>query len=195
VYAKPLDFHWLAWDEEAVAARMRVVEREMALSNVPLVDSERLRWFMCTVMGDEKLIANMDRIFAGVQLADGDGILDGEEGSLTPAKILKYLHKGRYILTIRKNNLYVIRRELFYTLPSLGTFYGTYKSCHADPWFFNAEGQFRDLLYFSGISIYDYSTLAEEMSLQPANLWKEEDFFDLEGKLINPNSLYCVVRK
>jgi hypothetical protein len=193
IYAKPLDFHWLAWDEAAVAARMKVVEREMALSGIAMTDRERLRWFMCTILSDD-VLPNMDRIFADYRPCEAETILDGE-AALTPARLLQYIQRGRYILTIRKNNLYVVRRSLFYMIPSLGTFYGSLRAPDADPWWFNAEGQFRDACYYSGITIFDYSTLFEEYSLEPASAWDERKFFDGEGRLLNPMMLYCVVRR
>jgi hypothetical protein len=192
LYAKPLDFHWLAWNEEEVASRMKIVEKEMKLSAIEETDENKLKWFMCTVMGDEGIVANMDRIFADYQPYDGENILNG---GLNAAKLRDYLHRGRYILTIRKNNLYVIRRDLFYMIPALGNFYGSLRSNNSDAWWYNAEGQFRAACFYCGITVFDYSTLYEEYSLEPASQWDRAKFFDLEGNLINPNMLYCVVRK
>ena len=98
-------------------------------------------------------------------------------------------------MTIRKNNLYVVQRDLFHFVPTLGTMYGFLRSPHSDPWWFNAEGQFRDACYYSCMSIYEYSSPFEERSLEYPHKWVEADFFDVEGEVIHPRMVYCVVRK
>jgi len=112
----------------------------------------------------------------------------------TPHEIRSYLHDGRYILTLRKNNLYVIRRDLFHFIPTLGTMYGMLRSPQSDAWWFNAEGQFRDACYYSCVDVFEYSSEYEERSLVYPHQWKEADFFDLAGEVIHPRILFCVVR-
>jgi hypothetical protein len=191
IYAKPLDFHWLNWTEEEISQRLDRIREEMRLSNIEVNDTSLMKYFMCTIFSDD-VIPNMQLIFADYRPCESEAFLDGE---LTASRLKTYLHRGRYILTIRRNNLYVIRRSLFYMIPSLGTFYGFLRAPDADPWWLNAEGQFRDACFYSGITVFDYSTLYEEKSLEYPSQWNEADFFDLEGRLINPMMLYCVVRK
>ena len=191
IYAKPLDFHWLHWTEAQVAARMARINEELVESSIDLTPTNQLKYFMCTIMSDD-VLPNMERIFADYRPCETETVLDLE---LTPSRLLSFIKKGRYILTLRRNNLYVVRRSLFYMIPTLGTMYGFLRSPEADPWWFNAEGQFRDACYYSEMSIFDYSTLYEEKSLEYPNRWNEADFFDLQFRLINPMMLYCVVRK
>ena len=80
-------------------------------------------------------------------------------------------------------------------IPTLGSMYGFLRSPHSDNYWFNAEGQFRDACYYACLTVFDYSTLFEERSLEYAGAWKEEDFFDLEGNVLHPAMLYCVVRR
>ena len=191
IYAKPVDFHWLDWTDEEVGERMERIRSEMIRSEILVTDRSLLQYFMSTIISDTT-IPNLSRIFADYVLNDADR---PPIGSMNPATLHHYLHHGRYILTLRKNNLYIVRRSLFFLIPSLGTMYGLPRTPAADDYWFNAECQFRSACYFSGISIFDYSTLFEEKSLEYPSKWREADFFDLEFNLIHPAMLYCVVRK
>jgi hypothetical protein len=192
IYAKPVDFHWLTWTDQEVAARVERIKAEMERSNMTITDQSLLQYFMSTLLSDTT-IPNMSRIFADCVLNDADRLPLGAMNQ--SAALNHYIKTGRYILTIRKNNLYIVRRNLFYLIPSLGTSYGLPRTPAADDYWFNAECQFRSACYYAGLTIYDYSTLFEEKSLEYPSKWREADFFDLEFNLINPTMLYCVVRK
>lgn len=187
IYAKPIDFHWLQWTDEDVAKRVEAIRQEMALSNIEITPQNLLKYFMCTIISDD-LIPNLEFILADYTPSQTEIIPKDTE-------LNQYIKKGRYILTIRKNNLYIVRRDLFHLIPSLGTMYGFMKSPIADNYWFNAECQFRDACYYSCLSIFEYSTVFEEKSLEYPHHWNEANFFDLDFNIINPRMLYCVVRK
>lgn len=191
IYAKPVDFHWLSWTEEEVGRRLERIREEMRESQIAITDKDVLRYFMCTLISDD-LIPNLSFLMAEYVPSPTDGIMTV---SLNGKSVRDYLHHGRYILTIRKNNLYIVRRDLFHLIPTLGTMYGFMRSPIADDYWFNAEGQFRDACYYSCLSIFEYSTAFEEKSLAYPHQWNEADFFDLNFECIHPRMLYCVVRK
>lgn len=193
IYAKPVDFHWLDWSEEQVAERWNTVEEEVRADKGSAASSKDVfTYFMCTLWSDS-VIPNIPFITAEHVPSPLDS--NGANGPYTPAEIRRYLHEGRYILTIRKNNLYVIRRDLFHFLPTLGSMYGFLRSPGADAWWFNAEGQFRDACYYSCLSVFEYSSDFEERSLAYPAQWQEADFFDGLGEVLNPRMVYCVVRR
>jgi hypothetical protein len=100
---------------------------------------------------------------------------------------------GRYLLTFRKNNLYIVKRDYFHFIPSLGTMYGLFRAPTSDTYWFNAEGQFRSVCYFSCLTVYDYNSAFEDRSVETVH-WNAANFFDLEGNVMNPMMMYCVVR-
>lgn len=191
IYAKPVDFHWLAWTEDEIEQRLTRIRQEMVESNMETHARDVLRYFMCTVISDD-LIPNLAFLVAEHVPSPTDR---SEDIPISSSDLHHYLHHGRYILTIRKNNLYIVRRNLFHFLPTLGTMYGFMRSPIADNYWFNAEGQFRDACYYSCLSIFEYSTEFEEKSLAYPHQWNEADFFDLNFECIHPRMLYCVVRK
>jgi len=194
IYAKPVDFHWLNWTEEEVAKRVEDVKEEMEQSKIETSANTILNYFMCTILSDD-LIPNIQRIYASRYDCEGD-LLPHLQKEVSFEKALhQYITKGRYMLTLRKNNLYIVRRSLFYLIPSLGTMYGFHKSADSDNYWFNAEGQFRDACKYSCITLYDYGTAFEETSLEYGNKWIHAKFFDPNFNCINPYMLYCVVRR
>lgn len=189
IYAKPVDFHWLDWSEEDVARRLQVVKEELVASQMAVNDKEIFKYFMSTLWSDA-VIPNLAFISVEHVPSPTDSVIP-----VLAEEVRRYIHDGRYILTIRKNNLYVVRRDLFHFVPTLGTMYGFLRSPHSDAWWFNAEGQFRDACYYSCLSVFEYSSPFEERSLEYAHKWVEADFFDMAGDIIHPRMVYCVVRK
>jgi hypothetical protein len=189
IYVRPVDFHWLEWSEEEIAARWDTVKEEMRVSGMSQQAEDVFRYFMCTLWSDTVIPNVLHMMTEWVPSPLGASVPP------TPAAIRSYVKEGRYMLTLRKNNLYVVRRELFHFLPTLGTMYGMLRSPHADAWWFNAEGQFRDACYYSCVDVFEYSSEFEERSLVYPHQWKEEDFFDTAGEVLHPRSLFCVVRR
>jgi hypothetical protein len=189
IYTKPVDFHWLAWTEDQIATRMETIKEELRLSKKDTSSQSIVTYFMATLLSDD-VLPNVERINASYQPNPTERALPD-----SPSSLREYLHKGRYMLTLRKNNLYIAPRECFYMIPSLAHSYGLYRSPYSDNYWFNAEGQFRDACYYSCVSVFDYTTDFEEKSLEYANAWNEATFFDLDFNVINPHMLYCVVRK
>ena len=186
IFAKPVDFHWLHWTVEDVVDRMQRVATALGR---PVEDPSVFQLFMSTLWSDDVLV-NAKEIMADNQPPPKPVIW------VHPAEILEYVQRGAYLLTLRRNNLYVIRRSLFSLLPaSLGLMYGTFRTPHSDDYWFNAEGQFRGVCYEAGLAVYDYSTVFEEKSLEYAHAWQEDLFFNADGELRRSDMLYCVVRK
>lgn len=183
IYNKPVDFHWLNWTDEEISLRLDRIRS--AFTEISTKDL--FMYFMNTIISDD-LIPNVKELMAEYCPCATEPIID-----LTPNALGKYIREGRYILTIRRNNLYVVRRDLFCLIPSLSTMYGTLTSPYSDAYWFNAECQFRSACYHSCLTIFDYNTLLEDRSLQYVHEWNENDFFT--AGVCNPNMLFCVVRK
>jgi len=191
IYTKPVDFHWLNWTEDEIAVRLDRIKAELVLCKIDRTAENLLRYFMCTVLSDD-VIPNIQHIWADYGPCPTETILSSE---LTASRLHTYIKEGRYMLTLRKNNLYIVRRELFYMIPTLGTFYGFARAPTADSYFFNAECQFRSACYYSCITMFDYGSLYEDRSVAAVHAWNEADFFDQDGNMLNNRALYCVVRK
>lgn len=98
----------------------------------------------------------------------------------TAAELNDYIKNGAYILTIRVNNLYIVRRDNFYLIPSISAIYGLLKFPYNDNYWFN-----------SGLSIFNYNTLFEDKALYQ---YDKSRYFDSEFNIINSEMLYCMIR-
>jgi hypothetical protein len=190
VITKPMDFHWLQWSDADVEQRMNVIQRKLAEEGMDSGPKNVFSYFMSTVLSDD-LIPNLKQLLIGY--LPSHNASKGEVPS-TPHQLNKYLRTGKYILTVRKNLVYVVRRSLFHMIPSLASLYGTFRSPHSDHCWFNAECQFQGACYHSGLTSHEYSSAFEELPIEQREAWKESDYFDADFNCRHAYMLYCVVR-
>jgi hypothetical protein len=184
LFAKPVDFHWLGWSEADIDARLGRLRDHMATHSIPETPETVLQLFMGTVL-DDGLMKNITNLCGEYKKSKGAVVPS------TAAEYREYLHHGSYILTYRANNLYIVRRDLFHLLPSVGPMYGLLPTPSHDDYWFNAENQFQSTCYYSGLSIHDYNTLFEDKCLYD---YDEKRYFDSEYHILNPFMVYCLVR-
>ena len=190
VIAKPLDFHWLRWSDDDVEKRMNVIRQKLVELGMDNGAKNVFSYFMGTVLSDD-LIPNMKQLRIGYLSSHTAGKQDVPS---TAHQLNKYLRSGKYILTVRKNLVYVVRRSLFHMIPALASLYGTFRSPHSDDCWFNAECQFQGACYHSGLSSHEYSSTFEELPIEQRSSWKERDYFDEDFNCLHSHMLYCVVR-
>jgi hypothetical protein len=184
IFAKAVDFHWLRWTDAEVQVRLSTITAEMQGARLDTTPLQVFNYFMATILSDS-LIPNTHNIMAEVKPSEHFVCPEGA------AEVNKFLNRGSYILTIRANNLYIVRRGLFNFIPSLGHMYGLLTSPYSDDYWFNSENQFVAACYHSGLTVFDYNTLFEDKSLYE---YDEKRYFDLDFNILNPYMLYCVVR-
>ena len=184
IFAKPVDFHWLNWSDEQVEQRIKQINEELTLSEIELTPENTLKYFMSTIISDN-LISNIHNVISRYIPNQTSPF------PLSPQDLNNYIKNGLYILVIRANNLYIVRRDLFNFIPSLPYMYGFLRSPYNDDYWFNAENQFQAACYFSNLALFDYNTLFEDKSLYE---YDEKRYFDLDFNTINPYMLYCLIR-
>lgn len=190
VIAKPMDFHWLRWSDAEVEERMETIYQKLVALGMDNGPNSVFSYFMSTVLSDD-LIPNLKQLRIGYLPSHTAGKQDVPS---TPHQLNKYLRSGKYILTIRKNLVYVVRRSLFHMIPALGSLYGTFRSPHSDHCWFNAECQFQGACYHAGLTSHEYSSAFEELPIEQREAWNERDYFDADFNCRHNHMLYCVVR-
>jgi hypothetical protein len=184
IFAKPVDFHWLNWSDADVAARIDLLSTQMAADGIDDEPENVFKYFMTTLLSLD-LVSNIKNLYSNY-LPSRDAIIP-----VGAAELNNYIKNGAYILTMRANNLYIVRRDRFYLVPSLAYIYGSLRCPYMDGHWFNAETQFRAACYNSGLSVFDYNTELEDNSLYG---YDEKRYFDADYNLVNPCMVYCVVR-
>jgi hypothetical protein len=184
VYGKPVDFHWLNWSQTEVMDRVEKIRNMLLYKNKDASDDNVLTNFMNTILSDD-IIPNIENLNGG-SIPYNNGALPKID------ELTEYIKTGRYILTFRSNLLYIIKREYFYLIPSLGTFYGFqdyYKSESGFWW--NAETQFLAACHNSNLTIFNYNTVFDDKSLYE---YDEKRYFDENFNILNPYMIFCIVR-
>ena len=93
--------------------------------------------------------------------------------------IHRFLNDGKYIITIRKNLFFLIKRDFFSEIVNLGITYGIYKN-NIDEYWWNSESQLQEICKQNNITIFDSATLIEDNSLYKYNY---HNYFNQNNKL------------
>ena len=184
IFAKPVDFNWLSWTEEEIQSRLTAIRYAMELNGMEMTPENVLQYFMTTLLGNE-LLGNLKAI-CGEYIPSKHAAVP-----VTAANYRHYLQHGSYLLAFRVNNLYIVRRDLFYLIPCVAGMYGLIPTPKPDAYWFNAENQFQSACHYAGITVHNYETALEGGSLYE---YDEQKYFDGEGELLHPSMIYCMVR-
>ena len=105
----------------------------------------------------------------------------------------EYFTKGKYMISLRNNQIYFIKREFFDPIAILGITYGT-RVMPEKPHWFDAESQFQTICVHNGIDIFDSTTEMEGQSLYN---YSEGNYYDSEtGCLIrSPDTMFFIKRR
>lgn len=101
-------------------------------------------------------------------------------------KIREIIHEGKYIITLRKNVFFVIKRDLYSRIVNLGITYGKYIGNNNNYWW-NAESQLQEVCKVNEISIFDSTTLLEDKSLYE---FQENNYFNNDNNIAD--NLHCL---
>lgn len=197
IFTKPIDFKWLHWDNNFISERFELFMNLFTLYNIEKTNENVLKYFMTTLLySNTEIVDNFTNIQIDNMLIENDRLLqeylkqDIKSNEIINS-LQNYVNYGHYALTFRCNLLYIIHRDMFNIIPSLGSFYGYFMYPTSDPHWFNAECQFRGACYQSGVSYFDYQTNFESSSLYH---YKKDNYFDSDYNLKTNLMLFCLVR-
>jgi len=185
ILAKPIDFNWLNFSLEEIQERLSLIREYIKLNNIECNENMIFYYFMCTIYNKE-LISNIKDMECNERFDNLDSI------PKTPEEIKQFVENGRYILTMRDNLLWIIKRDYFSLIPCTGVLFGTLRYPVKDPIWFNSEHQFKAACYHSKLAIFNYSTGFENKSLYR---FDKNDYFDDDYNLKVNNILYCIIRQ
>lgn len=191
IITKPIDFNWLNMDIVTIKECMdRIMQKT---DNADCMAKENINLFMNSLLDFERIYCD-DLLFKNHfgnkfnNRFDSSDIWTIDE---CYENLLDYVKKGKYLLSLRTNLVYIVKREFFYLIPSLGITYGLFKMTNNEYWF-DAESQFQEIAIQSGLAIFDSTTNLEGNSLY---YYKEENYFNNNGTLKENNCLFFICRK
>ena len=90
-------------------------------------------------------------------------------------KVYSYFKKGKYIITLRSNQIYFIKRQYFENISKIGITYGNQHIMPNNNYWFNSESQIKQICLENNVDIFDSTTLLEGQSLYEYN---ENNYFE-----------------
>jgi len=166
VITRPIDFSWLALTEEQVeskANRLKEIYPDYSISH-----------FMNNLLCEERR-SFVNRSDLSVEVSD----------------IIDYIKNGRYIIRLRKNVFYIVKRDFVDDFIEIGIKYGSIKDYAYANWF-DAESQLELFLKRANITSFDSVTGVEDDSLYKYYVC---NYFDQQGNLlIRDDVLFFIMR-
>jgi hypothetical protein len=120
-------------------------------------------------------------------------ILNADENDISVwEKIRQYINNGKYMISLRNNVFYIIKREYFSDIQTLGITYGSYIDYNNRGYWWNSESQLQEICKHYQISKFDSTILLEGKSLYE---YKASNYFNDNNMLIeNLNCLFFICR-
>jgi hypothetical protein len=100
---------------------------------------------------------------------------DKEDDDNFVESLLDYLINGNYAITLRKNQIYFMKRKIFTNISNLGITYGAAHKMENNDYWFNAESQLDQIFIENGIDVFESTTILEHDSLYSYN---ENNYFE-----------------
>ena len=190
VITHPIYFDWDSFDEVYIKQCFEEIQKQNNYENI--ISHDALIIFMNSIFFKNRIYCTT-KIENNCIISSNffKKILEINEEELFFSMIKEYLNKGKFIITLRQNVLYFIKRKYMTFIAPLGITYGMYKN-NEDYLWFNAENQLRQICIENDIDIFDSHKKLEVESLYQY----EENNYYKDGELIkNDNVFFFIKRK
>lgn len=102
----------------------------------------------------------------------------------------KYIHRGNYVISLRKNVVYLAGRENFARIATLGTTYGMQRM--GNELWFDSESQFETACIHGGYTVFNTTTALEDKSLYEYN---RDNYFQEDNVKTDSSFLFFICRQ
>ncbi len=188
---QPLVFDWFDVNKEKVEEGLEEVRQ--IRNRKKIMDYEVINGYMSTIFNRKRVMKDdfhLNTNFEKYQTKDIKKILSIEDRDKFLEEMVEYIKQGKYIITLRANVFYMVKRRYFTNIAVLGTTYGLYYDKENNHWF-NAESQLQHVCIDNEIDIYDSYRQIEDDSLYKYN---ESNYFE-NGELKGDDTLFFFIRR
>jgi hypothetical protein len=192
VVNKPVDFKWLDLGIDEIVIRLDMIYQKKIDTKS---NDSVLNVFMNTLIDFGRLNTSVsNNIIINKKSRDIRKLLNDENFNNVKNinELKEYIKNGKYLISIRANLFYIIKRDYFTFIPAIGTNYGTYKSFDDNNYWWNAESQFRLNCLEQLITIFDSTSNLEEKSLYN---YDKNNYFDSNNEVMVNNDFYCFIKR
>ena len=117
--------------------------------------------------------------------------VDGLCANFSYDALAKYIRSGQYVISLRKNVVYIANRQHFARIASLGVMYGTQRMDGSEIWF-DAESQFETACINGGFAVFNSTTTLEDKSLYE---YDSANYFEGGDVKSDSSFLFFICRK
>jgi hypothetical protein len=175
VITKKIDFSFLTLTDDDVLKRLNRIKYKLLENDG--ISKKCILFFMNSLLDEERMFrAELNDNCTFLNNAELDGIRN-----LTDLN--NYIKNGKYIITIRKNLFFLIKRDLFDPIHDLAFKHGKFIDDNDNTfhtYFWNGESQFQRCLTFYQITQFNSTCLIEDESLY---MYEKNKYFLDDGSL------------
>lgn len=189
IITHPIYFDWDSFDESYIKKCFEEIQKQKNYENIICPDS--LIIFMNSIFFKNRIYCTI-KINNNCIISSNNFkiLLQTTNEKIFFSMLKEYLNKGKFIITLRQNVLFFVKRKYMTFIAPLGITYGMYKNKTDDYWF-NAENQLRQICIENDVDIFDSHTILEEDSLYKYN----QNNYYKDGNLIKNNDVFFFIKR
>jgi hypothetical protein len=190
IITHPIYFDWCDFDEIYIKECFEEIQKIYNYEYIISIDS--LVIFMNSIFFKNRIYSDIKKENKCILSTEiYANLLETTDENIFFSNLRKYINKGKFLITLRNNVVYFIKRKYMSCIAPLGITYGLYKNKSDEPWF-NAENQLRQICIESDIDIFDSYTILEEKSLYE---YDENNYYKDDNLIKNNDVFFFIKRK
>lgn len=189
IISHPIDFSWLLpISNEVLEEKLHAL---MCVSKKMMYHPDNITCLMNSLIDPDRLAgANDAQGVSDILINEYHSNYSWEDDIKTMDDLQHFIKYGQYIITLRKNEIYVVNRRLIHNIALLGISYGLINII-GDQYWWDAESQLQSTCIHNNIIIFDSCTKKENDSLYK---YDPSNYFDQKGELIKGNYVFFICR-
>jgi len=155
-----------------------------------IISKESLFYFMNIVFNEKRIDYNDMYLNNNVNTDQLNNLLSIQDEDEFFREVENYIKNGDYMISLRKNVIYFMKRSLMDKVHVLGITYGKYISSNNNYWF-NSESQLEEICCQNKIDTFSSTSTLEELSLYSYN---HVNYFDENNQLLDDKYSFFIKR-
>lgn len=189
IITHPIYFDWDMYDEAYIKKCFEEIQAHKKYEN--LICPDALIIFMNSLFFKNRIYCDVEIENNCIISSDNFKIfLQTNNEKIFFSMLKEYLNKGKFLITLRENVIFFIKRKYMTFIALLGITYGMYKNKKDDYWF-NSESQLKQICIENDIDIFDSYTKLEVDSLYNYN---ENNYYN-NNELIKNNNVFFFIKR
>lgn len=189
IITHPIYFDWDLYDEAYIKKCFEEIQVKKKYEN--LINPDALIIFMNSLFFKNRIYCDTEIKNNCIISTESFAILlQIKDENMFFSMLKRYINKGKFLITLRHNVIFFIKRKYMSFIAPLGITYGMYRMKDNEMWF-NSENQLKQICIENDIDIFDSYTKLEENSLYKY----DENNYYRDGNLIINNDIFFFIKR